>query len=98
LRALSVRNSRRRFSFVLSSMRRFCYVHGVVLKLIVQVLLAFLVFRLLGSVVSTFRNRGQKRQVFDRTGDNDGVKQTDYKELTPYDIEDAEYEDLPKRD
>ena len=32
------------------------------LKLIVQVLLAILVFRLLGSVVSKVRNRGQKRQ------------------------------------
>jgi hypothetical protein len=69
-----------------------------VLKLIVQVLLAFLVFRLLGSVVSKVRNRGQTRQAIDPTGDNKGVDQTDYKELTPYDIEDAEYEDLPKRD
>ena len=68
------------------------------LKLIVQVLLAILVFRLLGSVVSKVRNRGQKRQAFDPTGDDSGVEQTNYKELTPYDIDDAEYEDLPKRD
>ena len=68
------------------------------LKLIVQVLLAFLIFRLLRSVVSMFRGRGQKRPVFDRGEEKDGINQPDYKDLTPYDIEDAEYEDLPKRD
>jgi hypothetical protein len=61
-----------------------------VFKLIVQVLLAFLIFM--------FRNRGKKRRAFDTSGDKQGVAEPDYGDLTPYDIEDAEYEDLPKRD
>jgi hypothetical protein len=69
-----------------------------VLKLIVQIVLAILVFRLVGSVVTMFRNRGRRSRAFDPSDDRRGVDEPDYKDLTPYDIEDAEYEDLPKRD
>jgi hypothetical protein len=60
--------------------------------------MAILIFRLVGSVVSMFRNRGQGRRAFDPSDERQGVEDHDYKDLTPYDIEDAEYEDLPKRD
>lgn len=68
------------------------------LRLIIQVLLAVIVFRLVGSVVSMFRHRGRERGVFEGGGDPDRMDRPDYRELTPYEIEDAEYEDLPKRD
>jgi hypothetical protein len=69
-----------------------------VLKLIVQVLLAIIVFRLLGSLVGMFRSRDGNRAKFEGSRPNETVDHADYRELTPYEIEDAEYEDLPKRD
>lgn len=68
------------------------------LKLIVQVLLAILVFRLVGSLVAMFRKRGNERAAFEGSRAKESVDQADYKDLTPYDIEDAEFEELPKRD
>jgi len=69
-----------------------------VLKLILQVLLAILVFRLIGSLFGMFRRGGKGREAFERGRESQAVDNPEYKDLTPYDIEDADYEDLPKQD
>jgi hypothetical protein len=69
-----------------------------VLKLILQVLLAILVFRLIGSLFGLFRGGGKRKTAFQRSGKSDEVEQPDYSEITPYDIEDADYEEIPKRE
>ena len=68
------------------------------LRFILTAILAFFAFRLIGSAFGLFGRGGQRRAAFDRSQSRDGVEKPDYKDLTPYDIEDAEYEELPKRD
>ena len=68
------------------------------LKFLFTALLVIFAARLLGSVVGLFGRGRQRRSAVDGSRTKDAVEQPDYKDLTPYDIEDAEYEDLPKRD
>ncbi len=58
-------------------------------------LLAVLVaIRLFGSVARRFR-RDKSRQKVNAT-DSDRVKKPDYRDLSPYEVEDADFEDIPK--
>jgi hypothetical protein len=57
-----------------------------------------LIFRLIGSVVGWFRGGEKRGRSFSRSPQPDSVDKPDYNELTPYDIEDADYEELPKKD
>lgn len=68
------------------------------LKFFFSIILAILAFRLLGSFFGVFRDGGRKRSSVDGSSGRDAVDDTAYKDLTPYDIEDADYEDLPKQD
>lgn len=68
------------------------------IKVILQVLLAVLIFRLIGSLVGLFRSGGKKGKTFSRSPDREPMDSPNYDELTPYEIEDADYEELPKRD
>jgi len=59
--------------------------------------LAFLLFRLIGDAVRVARRprrSGQRPTPEDPKGD----RERPYSDLTPYDIEDADYEDLPPRE
>jgi hypothetical protein len=69
-----------------------------VLRFIVTAILAFFIFRLIGSLFGLFGRGRSRRPEFDRSRSKGGVDRPDYKDLTPYDIEDAEYEELPKQD
>jgi hypothetical protein len=69
-----------------------------VLKLIIQLLLAVLIFRLVGSVVGRIRGGQKRRAAFDRSPKSGAAETSDYKDLSPYEIEDAEYEDLPRQE
>jgi hypothetical protein len=64
-------------------------------KLIIQILLAILLFRIIGSAVGWLR--GKSGAAFKEHPQNDPVDAPDYSEITPYDIEDAEFEELPKQ-
>jgi hypothetical protein len=70
-----------------------------VLKLIFQILLAVLVFRLIGSVVGKFRGGNKRKASFSRAQQPqpDPVEDQTYDNLTPYEIEDAQYEEIPKQ-
>jgi hypothetical protein len=65
------------------------------IKLFLQILLVFFVFRLVGSLLGLFRGRSAK---IGSKSDTPSRKDKAYNDLTPYEIEDAEYEELPKRD
>jgi hypothetical protein len=69
-----------------------------VLKFLFTAILAILTLRLFGSLAGLFGQGRKRRSTFDRSQAGTGVEKNDYRDLTPYEIEDAEYEDLPKRD
>jgi hypothetical protein len=69
-----------------------------VFKVILQILLAVLIFRVLGSVVGFFRGDNKRKQTFSRPNHRDSMDPPNYEKLTPYPIEDADYEELPKRE
>ena len=68
------------------------------IKIIFQVILAIFVFRLIGSLFGLFKGRGDRSAKVRSAPVPDSVKNNEYDALTPYEIEDAEYEELPKRD
>ncbi len=68
------------------------------IKIILQAILAIVIFRLIGSVFGLFRGKGKKTSKVGSSPDRESVKTNEYDDLTPYEIEDAEYEDIPKRD
>jgi hypothetical protein len=68
------------------------------LKVILQVLLLVLVFRMVGSLIGFFRGGSKRKNAFSRSDTRDSVDKPDYSEITPYEIEDAEYEELPRQD
>ncbi|MCK5619454.1 MAG: hypothetical protein KAJ17_08640, partial [Candidatus Krumholzibacteria bacterium] len=75
-----------------------CYLSSTVLKLIFQILLAVVVFRLIGSLIGKSRG-GKRRASFSRAqqAQPDPVEDHEYDKLTPYEIEDAQYEEIPKQ-
>jgi hypothetical protein len=68
------------------------------IKIILQVILAIVVFRLIGSLFGLLRGRDNRSAKVGARPDPHSVKNDGYDDLTPYDIEDAEYEELPKRE
>jgi hypothetical protein len=68
------------------------------LKIILQVLFLVLVFRLVGSLIGLFRGGSKRKTSFSPSESQDAVDKPDYSEITPYEIEDAEYEELPKQE
>jgi hypothetical protein len=68
------------------------------LKFFFTLILAILAFRLFGSFFGKIRGGGRQRSSVDGSPGRDAVDDTAYKDLTPYDIEDADYEDLPKQE
>lgn len=69
---------------------------------IFRLLLAIIAFQLIGGLVRSVRranrgSNGKPRQDADR-GDDRKPQADRYRDLTPYDIEDAEFEELPKRE
>ena len=67
-------------------------------QFILKVLFILLLVRLFSSLFNVFRGVGGKKRSFSTKADQDRVKTPDYKDLSPYDIEDAEYEDIPKEE
>lgn len=68
---------------------------------IFRLLLAIIAFQLIGGLVRSVRrgkrkSRSRPRMDADRGDDRKNVDQ--YRDLTPYEIEDAEFEELPKRE
>ncbi len=63
------------------------------LQAIFKILIAIIVVRLFAGLVRGLR-QGRKRR-FARRSTKERVKKPDYRDLTPYDIEDAEFEELP---
>lgn len=77
------------------------------LGFIFRLLLAILAFRIIGGAVRALTRRGNERPPrkgprAPREGkagaDGAAGKSRPYEELTPYEIEDAEYEELPDRE
>jgi hypothetical protein len=68
------------------------------IKIILQVVMAFIIFRLIGSVFGLFRGHGANTGNVGSSQGRESVHTREYDDLTPYEIEDAEYEELPKRD
>ncbi len=68
------------------------------LKFFFSIIMAILAFRLIGSFLGKIRGGGRKRPSVHGSPGPDAVDDTAYKDLTPYDIEDADYEDLPKQE
>jgi hypothetical protein len=66
------------------------------IKVILQVILAIVLFRLIGSLVRLFRGRDNRSDKVGARPDPQSVDNGGYEELTPYDIEDADYEELPR--
>jgi hypothetical protein len=68
--------------------------------LILRLLLALLAFQLIAGVVRRLRGgpvRRAKKTPKAPPNSPEGEAQ-DYKDLTPYEIEDAEYDEMPKRE
>ena len=65
---------------------------SAIFKLIVIVFLV----RMGAAVVRMLR--GERRRAFSQKVDEERVKKPEYRDLTPYDIEDADYEELPGGD
>jgi hypothetical protein len=63
---------------------------GAIFKLIIVIFLVQAAAALLRIV------RGAKRRAFSQKKPDERVKKPDYSDLTPYDIEDADYEELPR--
>lgn len=69
------------------------------LQFIFKLILAFLAFQVLGSFVRLFRGSPAKKpRNTTRKQRSERAKKPDYSDLTPYDIEDADYEELPRKD
>jgi hypothetical protein len=68
------------------------------INIILKAVLAIVVFRLIGSLFGLFKGQAKRTGKVGPSPDRDSVKKNDYDDLTPYDIEEAEYEELPKRD
>ena len=64
---------------------------------IVRFLFLILALRLVAGVWRALRRRAPERERFTPDIDPSRVKKRDIAELTPYEIEDAEYEELPPR-
>ena len=84
------------FKSALSVSSTVCYHSITVLKLIFQILLAVVVFRLIGSLIGKARG-GKRKASFSRAQQPDPVEDQEYDKLTPYEIEDAQYEEIPKQ-
>ena len=71
-----------------------------VLALIFRMVLALLAFRLIGDAMRAARSRSMRRPGRPLGGEKTRARERtpDYRNLTPYDIEDADYEDLPGRE
>lgn len=65
---------------------------------ILRALFFVLLFQLGASVFRWFRRGTRRRDSVENAQERDPVDRPDYSELTPYEIEDAEYEELPKRE
>ena len=70
------------------------YYFNTVIQFILKVLLVVLALRVLASFFRPLRGDGGKKQFSGRDSDQDRVKKPAYEDLTPYEIEDAEYEDI----
>ncbi len=68
------------------------------IRAIIQIILAIFVFRLVGSLVGLFKKRSGSGSRVESADDQAEVKGDSYDKITPYEIEDAEYEELPKGD
>lgn len=66
------------------------------IKVILQLILAIVVFRLIGSVFGLFRGRDGRGGKVGARSEPQSVDNGGYEDLTPYDIEDADYEELPR--
>ena len=62
---------------------------GAIFKLI------FVIFLVQAGAALLRMLRGRKRRAFSRKDAEERVKKPEYGDLTPYDIEDADYEELP---
>jgi hypothetical protein len=67
-----------------------------VIQFILKVLFVVLLVRLFSSLFGLFRGPRTRKRSFSPKSDQDRVKNPDYSNLSPYDIEDAEYEEIPK--
>jgi len=64
---------------------------GAIFKLVVVILLIQG-----GAALLRMLRGGAKRRAFSQKEDEERVKKPDYGDLTPYDIEEADYEELPE--
>jgi hypothetical protein len=69
-----------------------------VFQILIKILFAVLVVRLLGSVFGLFRGNTPRKRPSRPSGDPTPKEKPKYKDLTPYEIEDAEFEDIPKEE
>jgi hypothetical protein len=68
-----------------------------VLQLIFRLLLALVAFRLIGGFLGRLRKPKRSKPRGPKVTSRDPNREVDpYRDLTPYEIEDAEYEDLPR--
>jgi hypothetical protein len=68
---------------------------------IFRLLLAIIAFQLIGGLVRAVRrgkHKSRSRPKMDTGRGDDRQKVDQYRDLTPYEIEDAEFEELPKRE
>jgi hypothetical protein len=71
------------------------------LGFIFRLLLAIIAFQIIGGLIRSVRRRGQqskRREARGPDGSADPVQPDEYSDLTPYEIEDADFEELPKRE
>jgi hypothetical protein len=67
-----------------------------VFQVILKILFVVLFMRLFMSLFNLFRGNGPQKRSFSTKTGQDRVKNPDYDHLSPYEIEDAEYEEIPK--
>ena len=58
--------------------------------------LVFIILLIQGGAALLRMLRGGRRRAFSQKEPGERVKKPDYGDLTPYDIEDADYEELPE--
>ena len=68
------------------------------ISFILKVLAVVLVLRFFASIFGLLRGSSGKKQFSKGPQPQDRVKKPVYEDLTPYEIEDAEYEDIPNKE
>jgi len=69
-----------------------------VIQFILKALLVVLALRFFASIFGLLRGSSGKKQFSQADKTQDRVKNPRYEDLTPYEIEDAEYEDIPNQE